>query len=314
MQVDEGQYEFPFSLVIPNNLPNSFYKDKQVTSTEISKAKIQYKLIVSLDTESSRYKDTHIIKLIKSSIGRNIFALSSKIGIFESPNGTLEQKYDGETPKADQIPKTSGKIELSSCCSGKMVCKVSAQLEKPEFSNHEQIGCLLDIENKTSQEIRTIEVQLIQVVSMEAGVDKENSAFYRFKDILLTKNFGPYGGSQVDTIKLDCPPLLENTSLGELVENIYLLQFKVYLAKKSLTLSIEVPIYRFPLVNKIRRDSVFSWDIARCKKQKPILCKISAESTEEAFFKKLTIRNQVSMTKIKTTHPNYSEPPRPNIE
>jgi hypothetical protein len=285
-----------------------------VTSTEISKAKIQYKLKVSLDTDNSRYKDSHIIKLIKSSFGRNIFALSSKIGIFESPNGTIEQKYDDETPKADQIPKTSGKIELSSCCSGKMVCKVTARLEKPEFSNHEQIGCVLDIENKTGQEIRTIEVQLIQVVSMEAGVDKDNSAYYSFKDILITKNFGPYMGSQVDTIKLDCPPLLENTSLGELVENMYLLQMKVYLAKKNFTLSIEVPIYGFPLVNKMRRDSVFAWDIARCKKQKPLLCKISTESTEEAFFGKLMIQNQLSMTKIKKTPPNYSEPPRPTGE
>jgi hypothetical protein len=80
-QVAEGQYEFPFSLVIPSDLPNSFYKERQVSKTENSKAKIRYKLTVELDADISRYKDTQIIKLIKSNFGRNIFALSSKLNI-----------------------------------------------------------------------------------------------------------------------------------------------------------------------------------------------------------------------------------------
>jgi hypothetical protein len=80
-QVAEGQYEFPFSLVIPSDLPNSFFKERQVSKTEISKAKIRYKLTVELDADISRYKDTQTIKLIKSNFGRNIFALSSKLNI-----------------------------------------------------------------------------------------------------------------------------------------------------------------------------------------------------------------------------------------
>jgi hypothetical protein len=309
-QVDEGQYEFPFSLVIPDNLPNSFYKERQVTAAEISKAKIRYKLTVELDTNDLSYKDSHIIKLIKSSIGRNIFALSSKINLAEFTNQSGEHNYDDQTPKSAQIPKTSGKMELSSCCSGKRVCKVTARLEKPEFNNHEQIVCLLDIENKTGQEIRTIEVQLIQVVSMEAAVDKDNSAFYSFEDKLVTKNFGPYAGSQVDTVKIDCPPLVENSCQGALVGNMYVMQMKVYLAEEGFSFSIEVPIYGFPLVNRMNRDSVFDWDAAGCKKQKPLVCEILPEASEEAFFEKLMIRNKVSITQMKSSHPDYSFPPR----
>jgi hypothetical protein len=296
--------------VIPDNLPNSFYKERQVTATEISKAKIRYKLIVELDTNDSRYKETHVIKLIKSSIGRNIFALSSKINLLEFSNSGGEGKYDDQSPKSAQIPKTSGKIELSSCCSGKKVCKVTARLEKPEFSNREQVVCLLDIDNKTGQEIRTIEVQLIQVVSMEAAVDKDNSAFYSFEDKLVIKNYGPYSGSQVDKVKMDCPPLVENSCQGALVGNMYVMQMKVYLAEQGFSFSIEVPIYGFPLVNRMKRDSVFAWDASKCKKQKPLLCEISPEATEEAFFEKLMIRNQVSTTQLKSSHPNYSLPPR----
>jgi hypothetical protein len=80
-QVAEGQYEFPFSLVIPSDLPNTFFKERQVSKTEKSKAKIRYKLTVELDADYSRYKDTQTIKLIKSNFGRNIFALSSKLNI-----------------------------------------------------------------------------------------------------------------------------------------------------------------------------------------------------------------------------------------
>lgn len=80
-QVAEGQYEFPFSLVIPSDLPNTFYKERQITKTEKSKAKIRYKLTVELDSDISRYKDTQTIKLIKSNFGLNIFALSSKLNI-----------------------------------------------------------------------------------------------------------------------------------------------------------------------------------------------------------------------------------------
>jgi hypothetical protein len=82
-QVLEGQYEFPFSLLIPSDLPNSFYKERQVTPTEKSKAKIRYKLSVEFDADIPRYKDTQTIKLIKSNLGRNIFALSSKLNIKE---------------------------------------------------------------------------------------------------------------------------------------------------------------------------------------------------------------------------------------
>jgi hypothetical protein len=81
------------------------------------------------------------------------------------------------------------------------VCKVSAWLEKPEFSNRGQIGCTLDIENLSKVKIKGIEVTLVQVVSMEAEVDADNSAQYSFRDKLLTKNFGPYKGSQIIEIE-----------------------------------------------------------------------------------------------------------------
>lgn len=42
---------------------------------------------------------------------------------------------------------------------------------------------------------------LVQVVSMEAEVDADNSAQYSFRDKLLTKNFGPYKGSQIIEIE-----------------------------------------------------------------------------------------------------------------
>ena len=126
---------------------------------------------------------------------------------------------------------------------------------------------------------------------MEAEVDEENNAQYSFRDKLLTKNFGPYSGSQKCELQLECPPMAENTTCGALIRNSYELQIMVCIGKKSFTITMEVAIYGFPLVNRIDRESFFNWDPEDCNKHEPLLCKISPEASEEVFLGKIKIEN-----------------------
>jgi hypothetical protein len=134
---------------------------------------------------------------------------------------------------------------------------------------------------------------------MEAEVDTENSAQCSFRDKLLSKIFGPYTGSQIIEIELDCPPMVENTCTGALVRNGYELQIKVYVGKKSFTISLEVQIYGFPLVNRIERDCLFHWDPEEGKKYEPLIFEISPEASEEVFFGNMNIKNAFSPTLTK---------------
>jgi hypothetical protein len=132
---------------------------------------------------------------------------------------------------------------------------------------------------------------------MEAEVDEENNAQYSFRDKLLTKNFGPYTGSQECELQLECPPMAENSCRGALIRNSYELQIMVCIDKKSFTITMEVAIYGFPLVNRIERDSLFDWNPEDCNKHEPLLCQISPEASEEVFFGKIKIEDAFSPTK-----------------
>lgn len=93
--------------------------------------------------------------------------------------------------------------------------------------------------------------------------------------------------------------MAENTCRGALVRNGYELEIKVCVGGKSFTISLEVQIYGFPLVNRIERDSLFHWDPEDCKKHEPLICEISPGGSEEVFLGKLNIKNAFSPTLTK---------------
>ena len=158
-QVAVGQYEYPFSIVLPNKLATSM----RIYSGE-SHCEIKYKLRATLIQPGAQ----------------NIF--------FKYPHGTKQIQISASKPKPiGEIPLEMPPEVVpvtTCCCSNKGTMELEAHLNKSILSPNDTIGVRYRCQNHSTEQVTHVKVQIEEVIEWRINGHRE-----RKKQILDQKSF-----------------------------------------------------------------------------------------------------------------------------
>jgi hypothetical protein len=155
-----GQFEYPFSISLPQNLPSSLS-----ASSGESHCEVEYELVATLVQPGGSNNS-----LFRSSPqGTKKISISASV---EAPNDTSVQH------PVDIIPVNC------CCCSKKGSMTLETALDKTVVTPYDTIGVQFQCKNNSSSEVHTIVVQMEQIIEWKCNMHKKE-----VKQILSKKEF-----------------------------------------------------------------------------------------------------------------------------
>lgn len=157
-QILPGQYEFPFSIKLPYNLPSSM-----VCQNGQSKCSVEYKLTATFDKPST--------------------------GLFSSnPSSVQELKISATPPVGKSIKNTSLMLPVevvpvvSCCCDNKGSMVLQAQLDKTIVKPHDTILVSFRCQNDSSVKVKQVRVQLQSSITWQGHTGSHSERVTRVLD------------------------------------------------------------------------------------------------------------------------------------
>lgn len=316
--IAQGYYQYPFEITLPQNLPSSFYIEKDVTTTGKSSGKIRYKIIADqIHIDKSIIKEKMDIIIVQSKTISSIKKETTEATPLEIG------KDDGEIWKENreiltiansiktQVTNTKALFFNTQCC-GKKLISIKSTLEKEEFVNRDPIIVSLQIKN-TSSKILNVDVKFVQKVSLLAKTESsDDSAKHSFTDILYRVQLGDFKSDSKPRdkkVELRIPPIIQSSVDSVLIKNIYKVIVVGTLSgdnTSDIVDELSCSVFKLPIVDSYIYDSPIHRD------------QISSVIAKKQVFE-LTIKDSSNLQERNSQHsikvPHYclNRPPKVHI-
>mmetsp|Transcript_25051 Transcript_25051/g.54471 ORF Transcript_25051/g.54471 Transcript_25051/m.54471 type:complete len:503 (-) Transcript_25051:595-2103(-) len=236
-----GQYQFPFSFVLPVGLPGSFqYTDNNYSYGacyyNYTKAQIKYKVkaecvVPGMLKPNVRHKQEVFVnqRLLKS-------------------------------PSEIRVENTQ--TVNTCCCCGNGTCRVIANVQKDSYMPGEMAAVVLQVENNSTAEFRTIDLYLRRRLRLNA----DGAAMRELDDELTKASFpglGPntsFMGAEGKLLSIALPPQLIATTQGQLISCEYhlIVHLRASAFVSDVKLKVPVTVY-MPAPEHITYTQAPSW-------------------------------------------------------
>jgi hypothetical protein len=276
----QGQYSFPFSFKLNENMPGSFVRE-YIAHGEKCFGKIKYKVKAGL-------KDSN-----------------SAVSLFEKVDFVVDQRW--ELPSGPQTKQFSQKLQ-GICCSNLGVFAMNCYFDKDKFIVGENSTLTVAIDNSDCQSnVKAIKCQLVQTTRLQTSSNEYHDMLKK----TLTEVIIPGIKQGEKKIGLDAIPVIlpirtdseqEASSSGNLISN----DFKIIITTEMESClcycenpsnEIEVKIFNRQIQYNPYQPQVPNWSPVVMD---PFVCTISPQSRMTQDFK-----NQIYI------QPNTEYPPMP---
>jgi len=196
--VTPGQYEFPFTTVLPTNLPGTF-----TISTGTLNAKVSYKIKAEIVAPG----------MLKGYLRFKQYLIIQPRPFRRQPHELIVQDV--------QSVKMCG-------CFSKGAVSMTARIEKDIYRPGEEAHVILQMNNQSRTDFRLVELSLHKYIEMR---DSGHRRYSRDITVFSTSTQGVAAhemqqGSDARRLTLHIPPDLEPTALGGIVRCEYMLEVR----------------------------------------------------------------------------------------
>lgn len=217
-----GQYQFPFSFVLPTGLPGSFHFDESHTT----------------------YAGTYY-NYTKANITYSVKAECEVKGILAS---NIKHKcdlsvYQRLTKPPSEIKASHHQTVSACCCAGQGTATVNAWIQKDSYSPGEIANLLLEVHNDSNAEFASTEVKLKRSVTLTAGgavqVLEQDVAKATFPGIHAQAHFA---GDDIRSLPLQLPAAMLPSTFGKMIECEYHMVIKLKASAFVSDVTLKVPV------------------------------------------------------------------------